>query len=238
MTKSPIIHTKIIVFIQVPYFSIPLIFFSSPLLLLLPFFSLFFSPYPFLPIPKDQNEIFILVLSLFDFKFFFFFAFLVPKLPSICTSTYSNSYFGIQSFFVFVIWVLNWQFTNLPLTFVLISVFAYFIFSIILFRKNIHLLLLYPKHVIKLSGYNLGCYRCAVNQSIPRIASNFDMSMTLRSTMIRIPKISNSQSQHILSTLTLIPKREFTFNDFSKVPNPSPYRDFSPCLFSSAHANH
>ena len=56
-------------------------------------------------------------------------------------------------------WVLNWQFTNLPLTFILIPGFAYFIFSIILFRKNIHLLLLYQKHVIKLLGYNLGCYR-------------------------------------------------------------------------------
>ena len=36
--------------------------------------------------------------------------------------------------------------------------FAYFIFSIVLFQKNIHFLLLYPKHVIKLLGYNLGCY--------------------------------------------------------------------------------
>ena len=46
----------------------------------------------------------------------------------------------------------------MPLIFVLILGFAYFIFSIILFRKNIHLLLLYPKHVVKLSWYNLGCY--------------------------------------------------------------------------------
>ena len=44
------------------------------------------------------------------------------------------------------------------MTFVLILVFTYFILTIILFQKNIHLLLLYPKHVIKLSGYNLGCY--------------------------------------------------------------------------------
>ena len=33
-----------------------------------------------------------------------------------------------------------------------------FVFIFILFRKNILLLLLYPKHVIKLLGYNLGCY--------------------------------------------------------------------------------
>ena len=39
--------------------------------------------------------------------------------------------------------------------------FDYFIFSIILFWKNIHLLLLYPKHVIKLLWYNLGCYTLA-----------------------------------------------------------------------------
>ena len=34
-----------------------------------------------------------------------------------------------------------------------------FVFIFILFLKNILLLLLYPKHVIKLLGYNLGCYR-------------------------------------------------------------------------------
>ena len=61
-------------------------------------------------------------------------------------------------FYSYVIWVLNWQFNNLPLTFVLIPGFAYFIFSMILFRKNIHLLLFYPKHVIKLSGYKLEYY--------------------------------------------------------------------------------
>ena len=48
--------------------------------------------------------------------------------------------------------------TNLLLTLKCISGFAYLIFSIILFRKNILLLLLYLKHVIKLLGYNLGCY--------------------------------------------------------------------------------
>ena len=56
-------------------------------------------------------------------------------------------------------WGLNWYITNLPLTVVLILGFAYFIFSIILFRKNTLLLLLYPKLVIELSGYNLGCYK-------------------------------------------------------------------------------
>ena len=34
-----------------------------------------------------------------------------------------------------------------------------FVFIFILFRTLILLLLLYPKHVIKPSGYNLGCYR-------------------------------------------------------------------------------
>ena len=33
-----------------------------------------------------------------------------------------------------------------------------FVFIFILFLKNIPLLLLYPKHVIKPLGYNLGCY--------------------------------------------------------------------------------
>ena len=34
-----------------------------------------------------------------------------------------------------------------------------FVFIFILFLKNILLLLLYPKHVIKPLGYNLGCYK-------------------------------------------------------------------------------
>ena len=33
-----------------------------------------------------------------------------------------------------------------------------FVFIYILFRTNILLLLLYPKHIIKQLGYNLGCY--------------------------------------------------------------------------------
>ena len=36
-----------------------------------------------------------------------------------------------------------------------------FVFIFILFLKNILLLLLYPKHVIKLLRYNLGCYSFA-----------------------------------------------------------------------------
>ena len=47
-------------------------------------------------------------------------------------------------FYSYVIWVLNWQFTNLPLTFVLISGFAYFIFSIILFQKTYALNFIIP----------------------------------------------------------------------------------------------
>ena len=38
------------------------------------------------------------------------------------------------------------------------SCLFYFIFIFILFQKNILLLLLYLKHVIKLLGHNLGCY--------------------------------------------------------------------------------
>ena len=34
-----------------------------------------------------------------------------------------------------------------------------FVFIFILFHRNILLLLLYPKHVIKPLGYNLGCYK-------------------------------------------------------------------------------
>ena len=37
-----------------------------------------------------------------------------------------------------------------------------FVFIFILFRINIPLLLLYPKHVIKLLGYNFGCYKAKV----------------------------------------------------------------------------
>ena len=140
-SKSPIIHTKIIVSLQVPYKTnfIPLIFlsssFSSPLLhLLLPFSSLFFSPYPFLPIPKDQNDIFILVLSLFDFNIFPFCIF-GPQTPFYLHFHLFKFLLWHTIFCSYVIWVLNWKFTNLPLTFVLISGFVYFIFSIILFRK-------------------------------------------------------------------------------------------------------
>ena len=39
-------------------------------------------------------------------------------------------------------------------------------------------------------------------------------------------------------TLTLVPREEFTFKGFSKFQPLSPYRDFSHCLLSSAHANH
>ena len=47
-------------------------------------------------------------------------------------------------FYSYVIWVLNWQFINLHLTFVLIPGFAYFIFSIILFRKTYALTFIIP----------------------------------------------------------------------------------------------
>ena len=101
-SKSPIIHTKIIISIQVSYFSIPLIFFSSscsspPPLLLLPFSSLFFLPIHFCLSPKTKMR-YLFWSYPYLILIFFIFEFLVPKLPSICTSIYSNSYFGIQSF--------------------------------------------------------------------------------------------------------------------------------------------
>ena len=122
-SKSPIIHIKLIVSIQVPYFSIPLIFFSSS------FSSLFFSPYPFLPIPKDQNEIFILVLSLFDFNIFPFCIF-GPQTPFYLHFHLFKFLLWHIIFCSYVIWILNLQFTNLPLTFVLILGFAYFILAL------------------------------------------------------------------------------------------------------------
>ena len=60
--------------------------------------------------------------------------------------------------------------TTLPLSIVEISGFCYFIFSIILFQKTIHLLLLYPKHVRKLLGYISGCNKkneVQVNDNFP-----------------------------------------------------------------------
>ena len=64
--------------------------------------------------------------------------------------------------------------------------FAYFIFNIILFQKNIHLLLLYLKHVIKLSGYNLGYYREGEScYDIFEISSCFDRCHTWGISLIR-----------------------------------------------------
>ena len=92
-SKCPIIHTKIIVSIQVPYFSIPLIFFSSsfssPLLLLLPsLLLLFFFFFPsllssFLPIrfclsPKTKMR-YLFWSYPYLILIFFLFAFLVPN---------------------------------------------------------------------------------------------------------------------------------------------------------------
>ena len=62
---------------------------------------------------------------------------------------------------------------------------------------------------------------------IPRMTSKSDMSMTLRTMVSRIPEISNSQPQHILSTLTLAPRRELTCSGSSKVSTSKP-KSFSP----------
>ena len=87
-----------------------LILHSSLFLLLL--------PYPFLlSPPKTKNETFLLVLSLSDFNIFPFCIF-GPQTPL-------NLHFHLFKFLLwhtifcsFVIWVLNWQFINLPLTIV------------------------------------------------------------------------------------------------------------------------
>ena len=50
-----------------------------------------------------------------------------------------------------------------------------FVFIFILFRKNILLLLLYPKHVIKLLGCNLGCYT-----SLDHIGATTQLNITIR----------------------------------------------------------
>ena len=41
-----------------------------------------------------------------------------------------------------------------------------FVFIFILFRTIILLLLLYPTHVIKLLGYNLGCYTTGLEDQV------------------------------------------------------------------------
>ena len=48
-----------------------------------------------------------------------------------------------------------------------------------------HLLLLYPKHVIKLSGYNLGCYTIHVIQS-KKIRPYLTASAKLRFTSMSV----------------------------------------------------
>ena len=77
--------------------------------------------------------------------------------PFICISFSSFLYFDLKTSSLMT---LGSSSGNLPLVLVRIPGFAYFIFfRKFLFRKNIHLLLLYPKQGIKLSWYNLGYYR-------------------------------------------------------------------------------
>ena len=64
-----------------------------------------------------------------------------------------------------------------------------FVFIFILFLKNILLLLLYPKHVIKLLGYNLGCYRQRESNNI-RLANNTCFIIELG---YRITKIGDTE---------------------------------------------
>ena len=104
--------------------------------------------------PKNERPIWSYPILTFNFSLFTLWSFISP----LFTIPLIQILLWHAIFYSYVIWVLNWQFTNLPLTLELILDFSYFIFRIILFLKNIHLLLLYPKHVIKLLGYNLGCY--------------------------------------------------------------------------------
>ena len=119
--------------------SIPVIFFFFFFLFLSSLFSLIRICSPFL---QDQNEIFILVLSLFDLILFLF-------------------HFGPPTLLIFSIQIMI--FLQYPQIFFIIfnltytySYFCFFIF--ILFQTIILSLLLFPTHVIKSLGYNLGCY--------------------------------------------------------------------------------
>ena len=83
------------------------------------------------------------------------------------------------------------------MTFVLISGFTYFIFfSIILFLKNIHLLLLYPKHDIKPSWYNLGYY---INSRIQKIEHQG----------ISLATLASEDLDNFLNTITIVEKQRW-----------------------------
>ena len=69
--------------------------------------------------------------------------------------------------------------------------FVYFIFNIILFWKNIHLLLLYPKHVIKLLGYNLGCYISHIHEERNNLRKMFTSSDWIESKWTKEQKGKN-----------------------------------------------
>ena len=99
------------------------------------------------------------MFGLFIFNFFFSFLHLGPFSLYYSQSNLFNFYFVIQSI---LIMSLISYFDNLHVcscSLYKFLGFVYFIFSILLFRKNILLLLLYPKHIIKPLGYNLGRYK-------------------------------------------------------------------------------
>ena len=54
--------------------------------------------------------------------------------------------------------------TTLPLALVQIPGFSIFTFSTYNFQKNSNLLILYPKHIIKLLGYILGRYTSSMSK--------------------------------------------------------------------------
>ena len=112
------------------------------------------------------------------FYFFFSFLHLGPFSLYYSEPNLFNFYFAIQA--ILIMSFISY-FDNLhvcPCSLYKFPGFAYFMFNILLFRKNILLLLLYPKHVIKLLGYNFGCYthpfyamsvhmKCNANVSLP-----------------------------------------------------------------------
>ena len=114
------------------------LFWSYPFLFHFPVKGGNFLPLSFKPLVS--STIFILI----SFKYLSFITLWSFNSSTICKSLYDIFNNSLNSSLLFVI-----ELMHIPT----------FVFIFILFLKNILLLLLYPKHVIKLLGYNLGCYK-------------------------------------------------------------------------------
>ena len=123
------------------YFSIPLIFFSSSFSSPLLFFFFFPSLHSsFLPIrfclsPNTKMRYLFWsypYLILICFLFFIF----GPQTPFYLHFHLFKFLLWHTIFYSYVIWVLNWKFTNLPLTFVLISGFSFQVLLILFLESG------------------------------------------------------------------------------------------------------